>query len=118
MFLTPHLRTERDPVSKMCSLGYQTSDKVQKPGSPQWFTPSLEPFKIYSHYLIEKYNSACRILSYTLRHRGYDSRCFGGTCWLHHDFLITHETATYIYTVVKTKQLNKFEYLKITLLPP
>jgi hypothetical protein len=32
--LPPHLRTETDPVSKMCSLDYWMMDKVQKPVIP------------------------------------------------------------------------------------
>jgi hypothetical protein len=44
---TPHLRMERDPVSKtLCSLEYQRMDKVQKPGNPKCYTPSSEHFRI------------------------------------------------------------------------
>jgi hypothetical protein len=50
-FPSPHLRTERDPVSETsCFLvsRIQEDGKVQKPNNSECYTPSSEPFRIYS----------------------------------------------------------------------
>jgi hypothetical protein len=39
----------------LCSLEYQTMDKVRKPSNPECYTPSSEPFRIYLHK-----NRVCR----------------------------------------------------------
>jgi hypothetical protein len=45
---TPHLRTETAPVSEACFLEYWMMDKVHKPSNSKCYTPSSEPFIIYS----------------------------------------------------------------------
>jgi hypothetical protein len=41
-----HLRTDTDPVSEtLCSLEYQTMEKVQKSNNSVCYTPSSEPFR-------------------------------------------------------------------------
>jgi hypothetical protein len=47
----PHLRTETDPVSEtkcLYSREYRTMGKVLKPSNSVCYTPSSEPFRIYS----------------------------------------------------------------------
>jgi hypothetical protein len=50
--LTPfHLRTETDPDFETSRFYYQehrTMEKVQKPSNSVYYTPSSEPYKIYS----------------------------------------------------------------------
>jgi hypothetical protein len=50
--LPPHLKTETDPVSEtLCFLSYlevQTMDAVHKPSDAECYTPSSEPFRLYS----------------------------------------------------------------------
>jgi hypothetical protein len=46
-----HLRTKTDPVSETsCSLECQTMEKVRKPTNSVCYTPSSEPFRIYSPF--------------------------------------------------------------------
>jgi hypothetical protein len=51
-----HLRTEEDPVSEtLCSLEYQTMEKVHTPSNSVCYTPSSEPFRFYSCLEIKEF---------------------------------------------------------------
>jgi hypothetical protein len=38
----------KQPVSEMSPLKYRTMDNVQKPSNPECYTPSTEPYRIYT----------------------------------------------------------------------